>query len=96
MVDVPLLTNTNVPVLALLVTPVPNVQLPEMFVLLNNVSVIALVRANAFTAPITTKLIVTVPAAPASSNTAVSCGNGYWLMSGVPPDVGHHPVDVQL
>ena len=35
--------------------------------------------------------MVTVPAAPVLSNTAVSCANGKLLTSGVPPDEVAHP-----
>jgi hypothetical protein len=54
------------------------------------------VRALALKVPIFQLPIVTVPAAPALSNIAVSCARGKLLTSGLPPDVSAHPVADQF
>ena len=82
-------------------TPEPDFQLPYKIgaKLLKLVSsVIALVRADASNVPRFHRepSILTVPALPVLSNTAVSCANGNSLMLGVPPELGAQAVADQF
>ena len=61
------------------------------------VSVIALVLADASNVPMFhAALIVTVPADPVLSNTAVSCAKGKLLVAGTPPDDVAQPSALQF
>lgn len=98
MVCVPRPANVIVPGTLDEVTPVPNFQSPQTNgVLVEVVNVIAVVRNDASNVPMfQAASIVTVPALPVLSNTAVSCARGKLLTAGAPPEVAAQPVSLQF